>query len=37
MLLEYEKELKTFFEAKINAAITDKNPMAEVNLKELAS
>jgi len=29
MLLEYEKELKTFFEAKINAAITYKNPMAK--------
>ena len=37
MLLEQEKDIKAFFEAKINAAIIDKNPMAEVNLRELAS
>jgi len=29
MLLEQEKELKAFFNAKINAAIIDKNPMYE--------
>ena len=37
MLLEQEKDLKAFFNVKINAAIIDKNPMAEVNLMELAS
>jgi restriction system protein len=37
MLLEQEKNIKAFFEAKINAAIIDKNPMAEVNLMELVS
>ena len=37
MLLEQEKDIKSFFEAKINAAIIDRNPMAEVNLRELAS
>jgi len=37
MLLEHEKDLKAFFKAKINAAMIDRNPMAEVNLMELAS
>jgi restriction system protein len=37
MLLEHEKDLKAFFKAKINAAMIDKNPMAEVNIKEFAS
>jgi hypothetical protein len=36
MLLEHEKDLKAFFRAKINAAIIDKNPMAEV-IMELES
>ncbi len=35
MLLEHEKDLKAFFKAKINAAIINKNPMAEINLMEL--
>ncbi|MDD1762053.1 MAG: restriction endonuclease [Methanothrix sp.] len=35
MLLEHEKDLKAFFDAKINAAIIDKNPMAEINPMEL--
>lgn len=33
MLLEHEKDLKAFLRAKINAAIIDKNPMAEVLLE----
>ena len=37
MLLEQDKDLKAFLNAKIIAAVIDKNPMAEVNLRELAS
>jgi restriction system protein len=37
MLLEQEKDLKAFFNAKIKAAIIDKNPLAEVNLMEFGS
>ena len=37
MLLEHEKDLKAFFKAKINAAMIDKNPMADVDLTGLAS